>query len=403
MTSTAASRPIQSYAIITIAYWSFTLTDGALRMLVLLYFHKLGFSALSLAALFLLYEFCGVLTNLLGGWIGNRFGLKLTLLLGLAMQVVSLLALSRLNLSWAVSSQIAFVVLAQGLSGIAKDFTKISAKSAIRVLVPADEPQGQSRLFRWVALLTGSKNTLKGAGFFLGGWLLSEFGFVWSLYAMSIALSGTWLVVLLLLSGRLGQATFKAKFSSILSKSKKVNRLSLARFFLFGARDIWFTVALPIYLSDVLGWSFVAVGSYMAAWVVGYGILQAVSPRLLRRHQAQVLPFWGGLLACVPVVILLALYAGIATEPVLLVGLAIFALLFAINSVTHSYLILDFAESSAVSLDVGFYYMANAWGRLIGTALSGALYQFYGLETCLGGAALMLAIAALVSRALERE
>jgi MFS family permease len=372
-------------------------------MLVLLYFHKLGFAPISLAALFLLYEFCGVLTNVRGGWIGNRFGLKLTLQLGLAMQIASLLMLTRLNLQWSLASQIAFVVLAQGLSGIAKDFTKISAKSSIRELVPEDNEEGKSRLFRWVALLTGSKNTLKGAGFFLGGYLLSKFGIDWSLYGMALALATTWFLVLVLLDSRLGKTQFKAKFSSILSKSRRVNRLSLARFFLFGARDIWFTVALPIYLSDALGWGFVGVGSYLAAWVVGYGLLQAITPRLLRTQSARALPFWGGLLACVPVLIVAASYAGAASEPVLLVGLAVFAIFFAINSVTHSYLILDFANSATVSLDVGFYYMANAWGRLVGTALSGVIYQFYGLEACLGGAALMLALAAAISVKLTRD
>jgi MFS family permease len=366
-------------------------------MLVLLYFHEQGFAPISLAALFLLYEFCGVLTNVLGGWIGNRFGLKLTLLLGLGMQVASLLLLTRLNLHWTLAAQIAFVVLCQGLSGIAKDFTKISAKSSIRELIPEDDPDGQSRLFRWVALLTGSKNTLKGAGFFLGGWLLSNVGIAWSLYGMAIALATAWVLTLVLLDSGLGQTTFKAKFSSILSKSTKVNRLSLARFFLFGARDIWFTVALPLYLSDSLGWGFVGVGSYLAAWVIGYGFLQAISPRLLKKRSAQALPVWGGLLACIPLLILASSYAGLGTEVALLVGLAVFALFFAINSVTHSYLILEFANAEAVSLDVGFYYMANAWGRLVGTALSGVIYQFYGLEACLGGASLMLAFAAAIS------
>jgi MFS family permease len=393
---------LRSYAIVTFAYWSFTLTDGALRMLVLLHFHRLGFSPLSLATLFLLYELCGVLTNLMGGWIGSRFGLKLTLLLGLGMQVGTLLMLAQLNTQWSVAIQVVYVFLAQGLSGIAKDFTKISAKSAIRVLVPAGQAEGQSHLFRWVALLTGSKNTLKGAGFFLGAWLLAEYGFAWSLRAMAIALGGSWLFVLALLARGLGKAKFKAKFASILSKSSRVNRLSLARFFLFGARDIWFAVALPVYLYQVLGWSFVGVGTFMASWVIGYGFVQAGTPRILRRHDSGVLLFWGALLACVPLAMVAAFFLEQPPTQIVLIGLTAFALFFAINSALHSYLILEFADDSAVSLDVGFYYMANAGGRLVGTLLSGAIYQAYGLTACLVGAFLMLAFAALIAVGLKQ-
>lgn len=398
---TAAPSALRSYAIVTLAYWSFTLTDGALRMLVLLHFHELGFSPLSLASLFLLYELCGVLTNLMGGWIGSRFGLKLTLLLGLGTQAATLLMLAQLDLRWAVATQMLYVFLAQGFSGIAKDFTKIGAKSAIRVLVPTDEPQSQSHLFRWVALLTGSKNTLKGVGFFLGAWLLSEYGFAWSLRAMAIALGASWLFVLAFLTKGLGKAEFKVKFSRILSKSSRINRLSLARFFLFGARDIWFAVALPVYLYQVLDWRFVDIGTFMACWVIGYGIVQAGTPRILRRHDSAVLPIWGSLLALVPLAMVGALLLEQSPALVVLIGLTLFALFFAINSAVHSYLILDYSQESAVSLDVGFYYMANAGGRLIGTLLSGALYQAYGLSACLAGAFFMLAFAAWIAMGLK--
>lgn len=402
VTPQAAPKALRSYAIVTFAYWSFTLTDGALRMIVLLHFHKLGFSPLSLATLFLLYELCGVLTNLMGGWIASRFGLKLTLLLGLGMQVGALLMLGQLDTQWVIATQVVYVFLAQGLSGIAKDFTKISAKSAIRVLVPEDQRQSHGTLFRWVALLTGSKNTLKGVGFFLGGWLLAGCGFAWSLGAMAIGLACTWLCVLALLVRGIGKANFKAKFTGLLSKSKKINRLSLARFFLFGARDIWFAVALPVYLYQELGWSFVAVGTYMACWVIGYGIVQASTPRFLRRHDAGALPVWGTILASIPLLMVIALALHLSPALVVLIGLAAFALVFAINSALHSYLILDFSDDAAVSLDVGFYYMANAGGRLIGTVLSGAVYQVYGLTACLWGAVVMLALAARIGFLLSR-
>ena len=62
------SSAIRNYALVTGAYWGFTLTDGALRMLVLLHFYALGYSAFEIALLFVLYEFAGIITNLVGGW-----------------------------------------------------------------------------------------------------------------------------------------------------------------------------------------------------------------------------------------------------------------------------------------------------------------------------------------------
>src|SRR5580704_13431076 len=165
---------VRDYAVVTAAYWAFTLTDGALRMLVLLHFHALGYSPVELAFLFLFYEFFGVVTNLVGGWMAARMGLRVTLLGGLALQVASLIMLGMVNPAWARATSVAYVMGAQSLSGIAKDLTKMSAKSSIKVLFPENQ---ESSLFKWVALLTGSKNALKGAGFFLGGLLLSVFGY----------------------------------------------------------------------------------------------------------------------------------------------------------------------------------------------------------------------------------
>jgi len=175
------SPAIRQYLIVTGNYWAFTLTDGALRMLVVLHFHQLGYSALEVAMLFLFYEFFGIITNLVGGWLGARFGLNRTMNLGLGIQIFALAMLlvptSLLTLVW--------VMTAQALSGIAKDLNKMSAKSTIKLLVP-DEQQGQ--LYKWVAILTGSKNTLKGVGFFLGGLLLTLLGFQGAVLAMAIGL-----------------------------------------------------------------------------------------------------------------------------------------------------------------------------------------------------------------------
>jgi predicted MFS family arabinose efflux permease len=393
---------LRNYLVVTGAYWAFTLTDGALRMLVLLHFHALGYSPFELASLFFLYEVFGIVTNLVGGWIGSRTGLKLTLFFGLALQIGAVMMLSALSPAWVQSVQVAYVVAAQGLSGIAKDFTKLSAKSAIKVLVP---PDAHGTLFRWVALLTGSKNTLKGVGFFLGGVLLAELGFRHALWSMAGTLVVTVVLTALSLPRGMGRAKGKAKFASIFAKSRAINVLSIARMFLFCARDVWFVVGLPVFLYDVVGWSFVEVGSYLAAWVIGYGVIQAATPRLLRRpgnvhaNDARTAQIWGFALSVVPVAMYAAMRAGAPPAITVIAGLAVFGVLFAINSAVHSYLILAYSDAEDVSLNVGFYYMANACGRLAGTILSGVLYQQAGLEACLlaaGGMVLVASVLALL-------
>jgi MFS family permease len=390
---------LRSYAVVTAAYWGFTLTDGALRMLVLLHFHTLGYTPFQLASLFLLYEIFGVVTNLVGGWIGSRTGLRVTLFLGLTLQIAALLSLSALSPAWPQAWQVAYVIVAQGLAGIAKDFTKLSAKSAIKVLVPAG---AHGTLFKWVALLTGSKNTLKGVGFFFGGLLLATLGFRDALWAMAGALVVTMALTAAMLPATMGRAKAKVKFSRILAKTRAINILSAARLFLFGARDVWFVVALPVFLYDVVGWTFVQVGTYMAAWVIGYGAVQALTPRVLDRRGARMsdarsAQVWGFALALVPVAIYAALRAGAPPATTIVAGLAVFGVLFAINSALHSYLILAYSDADRVALDVGFYYMANAAGRLLGTILSGALYQLAGLSACLLAAAAMVLGASLLA------
>ncbi|MDQ5977991.1 MAG: transporter, family, 1-arseno-3-phosphoglycerate exporter [Verrucomicrobiota bacterium] len=393
---------LRNYSIVTGAYWGFTLTDGALRMLVLLHFFNLGYSPVTLAFLFLLYEFFGIVTNLLGGWIASRLGLRVTLVAGLALQVAALGLLSLLDPQWPERLSVAWVMLSQALSGIAKDLTKMSSKSAIKVLVPADE---KGALFRWVAVLTGSKNALKGAGFFLGGFLLATAGFKGALWIMAGALAAVWLGSWLTLPRELGKAKAKAGWRDLFAKSREINVLCLARFFLFGARDIWFVVGVPVFLRGVLGWGFGQVGTFMACWVIGYGIIQGAAPAILRGRAPAGGTAAGSafVLAAVSAAIPLGLMAGLPAGGVIVGGLALFGAVFALNSAVHSYLILDYTDGDKVALNVGFYYMANAGGRLVGCLLSGVLYQAAGLAGCLWGTVVFAVLAASVALALPRR
>jgi len=391
---------LRNYGIVTASYWGFTLTDGALRMLVLLHFHALGYSPVQLAFLFLLYEFCGVLTNLLGGWIGSRVGLKSTLFVGLGLQVIALVMLSMLNPDWIPVISVCYVMTSQALSGIAKDLTKMSSKSAVKLLVTG----GDSALFKWVSILTGSKNALKGVGFFLGGVLLAWCGFAPALWLMAGALSVVLLTALIFLKQDMGKSKRKVKFTQLFSKSREINWLSTARFFLFAARDVWFVVALPVFLTDSLAWNVQQVGSFMAAWVIGYGLVQASAPKFIRtldpRHAAV---NWGVALALATTLLAACIQWQFHPTLSIFIGLAIFGILFAIKSAVHSYLIPAFTNDDEVALNVGFYYMANAWGRLIGTLLSGLVYLYGGLTACLWCSALMIAAAVIFTLPLRNK
>lgn len=393
---------VRNYIVVTAAYWGFTLTDGALRMLTLLHFAQLGYSPVRLATLFLFYEFFGIVTNLLGGWLASRLGLRVTLLAGLALQVAALGMLALLDPTWAAWVALGYVMAAQALSGIAKDLTKMSAKSAIKVLVPAD---ASGTLFRWVAILTGSKNALKGAGFFLGGFLLTVAGFSGALGGMAAALAVVLVGCAAMLPADMGRAKAKAGWRELFAKTRAVNVLSAARFFLFGARDIWFVVGVPVFLSVSLGWSAARVGAFMALWVIGYGIVQAAAP-LMWRGRAPAGGAAAGLAfllvavaAALPLLLLTTVPAGV----VIVGGLAVFGAVFALNSAVHSYLILDYTDGDKVALNVGFYYMANAGGRLAGCFLSGALFQIGGLAGCLWGTVVFAAAAAAIALALPRR
>ncbi|MGB0713269.1 MAG: organoarsenical effux MFS transporter ArsJ [Gammaproteobacteria bacterium] len=387
--------PYSNYLTVTAGYWAFTVTDGAIRMLVVLYFHLLGFSPFEVAMLFLFYEFFGVVTNLVGGWLGARIGLNLTMHIGMGMQVV---ALSMLTVPDAWLS-VAYVMAAQALSGIAKDLNKMSAKAAVKTLTAGGEvSDAEQRLFRWVAVLTGSKNALKGVGFFVGALLLEWLGFRGALILLASALAVVLLVTAVLLPSGVGRMKSKPKFTQVFSRIPAINWLSAARFFLFGSRDVWFVVGLPVFLYEGLGWSFMEVGGFLALWVIGYGFVQASAPRLVgSRHGGASARLWAAVLLVFPVAIALALDADWPADWVLVVGLIAFGVVFAINSAVHSYLILAYSDHDKVAMNVGFYYMANAGGRLTGTVLSGALYQWAGLPGCLWASALLVALAALFS------
>ncbi len=400
--------PATQYGLVTLSYWTFTLSDGALRMLVVLFFHQLGYSPIEIAGLLVLYELFGVITNLYAGWLATNIGLTVTMQMGLTLQIAALLMLT-------VDSSIlnvVYVMVAQALSGIGKDLNKMAAKASIKSLVPAD---AQGQLYHWIALLTGSKNALKGVGFFLGGWLLATVGFQNAVAAMATALTGVLILSFLMLDRSTGIAKKPQPFQHLFSKSSAVNRLSAARFFLFGSRDVWFVVALPVFLQSQLQWNYVQVGTMMAAWVIAYGVVQTVAPKVtiigktikdsnITHPSGRTAFRWVSILCLIPAAIAGGLYtAGSDTSLVatgLVSGLLVFGALFAINSSIHSYLIVAYAREDGTSLDVGFYYMCNAAGRLVGTLLSGLIYQQFGLAACLLLSSGMLITTAVISKKL---
>lgn len=409
------TTPLRAYAAVTVAYWAFMLSDGALRMLVLLHFNALGFSPVQLAWLFLLYELAGIGTNLAAGWLAARFGLAATLYAGLALQIAALVALAQLDPGWSLAASVVFVMAVQGVSGVAKDLAKMSSKSAVKLLAPA----GDGSLFRWVAALTGSKNAVKGLGFFLGAALQALAGFRAAVWGMAGVLALILIAVVLFLpAGLPGRMRSDEAWGGWRSRDARVNRLSLARLFLFGARDVWFVVGLPVYFQVVLSdgtpegrrAAFFLIGGFLALWIIAYGAVQALAPRLLGakgQPQAETTRQairWAGLL--VPIPVLLAGAAWVAGEPApwltatLVVGLLLFGFVFAVNSSVHSYLILAYGSAERITRDVGFYYMANAAGRLIGTLLSGLSYQIGGLPLCLATAGAMALASWLAARRL---
>ena len=387
--------------IVTLAYWGFTLTDGALRMLVLLHFFRLGTSPFTLAFLFLLYEAAGIAANLIGGWLATRFGIARMLAVGLAAQILGFMLLSAVSHDWGALLSVAWVVVAQGVCGVAKDLTKTASKSAIKVT--AGEASG--RLFQWVAFFTGSKNAMKGFGFFLGGLLLEALGFRGALWLMAAALALVLAGVALSLPPLMGRAKASSSARELFAKSPAINLLAAARVFLFGARDVWFVVGLPVFLY-ASGWTFTMVGAFLAVWTIGYGVIQASAPALVARSadglssEVPAARQWSLALALVPILLAAMMALGVPRADLFVpVGLCVFGALFAVNSSVHSYLVLAYAGSEKAAEDVGFYYAANAAGRFAGTLLSGLLYTLGGLIACLMGAAVMLLACWLLSLA----
>ena len=388
-----------SFFLITFSYWFFMLTDGALRMLVLLHFHTLGFTPLQLAYLFLLYEFFGMVTNLTAGWIAKKIGLNITLYSGLFLQILSLLLLTQIDKNWSITLSVIFVMATQGLSGIAKDLTKMSSKSSVKLLAP----DNNSKLFQWVSFMTGSKNAVKGFGFLLGSLLLTFIGFKSSLFFMAAFLSITLILVLILLKDKLSTTKKDTKFSEVFSKNKNINYLSLGRVFLFGARDTWLVVGLPIFLYSILSdgsiesnhKAFFVIGTFMAGWTVLYGFVQSITPKLVSNKNStrKQIEFWASTLTVIPLFLIpLNFYTQEFLLHITIFVLFVFGFVFAINSSIHSFLILKFTDKNRVTLDVGFYYMSNAFGRLMGTLLSGLSYQYGGFSACVLVAAILLFI-----------
>lgn len=393
-------RSLRDYLVVTASYWAFTVTDGALRMMVLLHLHELGYSALAISSLFLFYEVAGVVTNLVGGWVGTRFGLKSTLTIGLFLQITSL----GLLFQQSGHLTLAVLMLTQTASGVAKDLTKMSSKSFIKVLIPHDD---QSGLMKWVAILTGSKNALKGAGFFVGGFLLQVTGFSGACLSMIGILTLAITAAFWLLPQASGKAKQKVKMSQVLSKDPRINWLSMSRFFLFGSRDAWFVLALPIYLSSSLGWSFKEVGGFLAVWVIGYGLVQSAAPWILGRSRGRTpgvgsLIVWTALLIAPLALTIIAIQPNSSTTTGLITSLIAFGSLFAITSAIHSYLVVKYADQDKAALAIGFYYSANALGRLVGTILSGSAFQYFGegasgLQSCLIISMIMVLASSFVS------
>ena len=398
-----------TYSLVTLAYWIFMITDGALRMVLLLRFHQLGYSPVQLSFLFLFYEFAGIITNLVGGWIGARFGLRKTLFFGLLAQIIALTTLSLVNDSWSVIFSVCFVMGIQALAGVAKDLVKMSSKSSVKLLLPDKGAEADSRLFSLVALLTGVKNTLKGAGFFIGGLMLSLLGYRHSLLSLAGLLLLVLILCLLFVKNEFGKSKQKPTFSQLFSKSKAINILSFARALLFASRDVWFVVGVPIFLYEKMGWSFSEIGGFMASWVILYGFIQALAPKITRAsgalsHTVSSAQTWGFILVASCLAIPIALVT-VELNPgwILILGLCVYGFVFAINSSVHSYLVLAYTSDNEVSLNVGFYYMANAVGRFSGTLLSGVTYLLGGVEACLWTASGVCLIAALLNLKLPRS
>jgi hypothetical protein len=398
-------KALWPFIIITITYLLFTVTDGAVRMLVLLHAYNKGFTAMEVAIMFTLYELMGAVTNLAAGVAGSKWGIRATLISGLLLQIVGLGMLYGWSDDWSKGEAIVYVTIAQAMCGIAKDLTKLGGKTVTKLVTPEEK---QVRLFKLVSALTGYKNSLKGVGYFMGAALLD-----WS-YEAAISVNIGFIIVALPfaifgLTTQLGRVASKnITLAAVFKQSDNINYLSLARLFLFGSRDLWFEVPLPFYLRspEGLGWPRAAVGALLASYIIIYGQCQSYSPQLVLAPLKQSPPnkwaciLWNAVLAVCPIFMGAMALTSMYDEPgdsstgkvaTLMIGVFSFAIIFAINSAVHSYLVVKYAEGNKVAMNVGFYYMANAFGRLTGTIISGALYSYVGSNVNDGLAACFLA------------
>jgi predicted MFS family arabinose efflux permease len=298
---------------------------------------------------------------------------------------------------------VAWVVVAQGICGVAKDLTKTASKSAIKITADQAKNQGSGQLFKWVAWFTGSKNAMKGFGFFLGGLLLDALGFQHALWAMAGLLVLVLAGVVGFVPPLMGKSKASKSAKELFAKNAGINALAAARVALFGARDVWFVVGVPVFLYSQ-GWTFTMVGGFLALWTIGYGLVQALAPNIVKRSpdgltsEVPAARWWSLALALIPVGIATAVWMNVPDLQWWVVGgLGLFGFAFAVNSSVHSYLILAYAGSEKAAEDVGFYYAANALGRFFGTLMSGLLYQWGGLLYALAGSALMLLVCWLLT------
>jgi MFS family permease len=423
------SHALRPFVIISSSYLLFTITDGAIRMIVLLHAYNKSFSALEVSITFTLYELAGVFTNLAAGFMGAKWGIKLTLISGLSLQLLSYGLLFAWQDDWTKRESIIFVTVAQMFAGIAKDLTKLGGKTVTKLVTPE---QKETHLFKLVSLITGWKNSLKGVGYFLGSALLSvsyelALGFMMGL----VVLAMPWAILGLdksLGTAKKRNASWKEVFNL---ENRRLNILSLARLFLFASRDFWFEVPLPFFLRSPscdglgtsscllnencgngavcgesgfceninpgggcggLGLNRVVVGAFLGGYIILYGQVQAWTPQLVTGPLKQTPPnkltevFWG-LINCIPTLVMAivmtwapAFEAGdtAAMTIWLIVVIVTFAIIFAINSSIHSFLVVNYASKDKVAVSVGFYYMSNAIGRLLGTLGSGILYTYVG-------------------------
>ncbi|TPX61762.1 hypothetical protein SpCBS45565_g07185 [Spizellomyces sp. 'palustris'] len=413
---------MKDFYVIAAGYILFTLTDTAVRMIVLFGLWQRHFQALNIAIMFSSYEALGVVTNLFGGIMGSRLGLRFCLLLGLLLQLVGislLFVLDRQDVSqWSQAGVTGYVVFAQSFSGAAKDLVKLAGKSSTKLATKAAksrEADAGDPLFKLVAWLTGAKNSVKGLGFLIGAVLINYAGLWRALLVMVVLtllpLPGVWMW----LDPRLGISKDQQRLTlrEIFDKGRDVNMLSLARVFLFGSRDLWFEIALPIWLRAQFDWNFTASGAFLAVWIIIYGAVQTITPQYILKplkmypfKRAKLLVIWTGLLMIITAAIAAYLTAvrnkpitdqKTATLLIISIGLAVFAFVFAVNSSIHSYLIVAYAAKDKVAINVGFYYCANAFGRLTGTLLSGFMFQYYGIWVCIWTSVGFLAICTIIT------